>query len=123
MFRSVHPPPVTQRAGTGPMPLLCFAVVEATVILARMSTLVSTAALIVVVSALWRASAGSVRTMSDVPLPGPVMFPIMILIAILITRPVAVFILAIGRPWFLLRIMPEVPPPHDAAVGGAGMAI
>ena len=60
MFRSVCQPPATRWAGAGPVPLLRFAVIEATVMPTRTSVLVGTAALIVVVSASWRAFAGSV---------------------------------------------------------------
>ena len=57
-FGSVSTPLAARRAGAGPTPLLCFAVVEAAVMPVRTSTLVGAAALIVVVSASWRMSAG-----------------------------------------------------------------
>ena len=56
----MSPPLAARRAGAGPAPLLCFAVVEAAVMPVRTSVLVGAAALIVMVSASWRMSAGSV---------------------------------------------------------------
>ena len=61
--------------------------------------------------------------MSDVPLPGLLMFPIAILIAVLVTGSATVFIQALCGPWFLFRTTPKVPLPHDAGVGSAGMAV
>ena len=53
-------PLAARRAGTGPMPLLYFAVVKAAVMPVRTSMLIGAAALIVVVPASWRMSTGSV---------------------------------------------------------------
>ena len=61
--------------------------------------------------------------MPDVSLFGPVTFPIAIPIAILVTRPVAVFIPVLCGLWFLFWAMPEVPPPHDATVSSGRMMI
>ena len=60
MFGSVSMPLAVRRAGTGPTPLLCFAVVKAAVMPTQTSTLVGAATLIIMVSALWRTSVESV---------------------------------------------------------------
>ena len=123
VFRGVWPPAAARWTGTGPMPLLCFAVIEGTLMSMWMLTLVSTAALTIVVFASWRALAGPFWTMPDVSLFGPVMVPIAIPIVVLVTRPAAVFIPALCGPRFLFRTTPDVPPPHDAAVSSGGMVI
>ena len=124
-FRGVRPPAAVRWTGAGPTSLLYFAVIESTLMSAKLFTLASTAVLAIVVFALWRVPTGPFWTMLDITLFGPVTFPVVICVTIFVTRPVAVFIPVLCGPWFLFpfQTAPDMPPPYGAAVSSGGGAV
>ena len=63
--------------------------------------------------------------MSVIALFGSITFPVAISVMALVTRLVAISVLALCGPWFLFlfRAVPNLPPPHGAAVSSVGVMV
>ena len=92
---------------------------------ARSFTLAIAAALAIGVFTLWRASVRPIWTMSVITLSGPITIPVVVSVAVLITRLVAISILAFCGPWFLFPVwdVHSRLPPYGTAVNGVGVTV